>query len=173
MTLCPGSALPVNPGRGQNAPTERRFYKTEIDKIKLFFRSLITRNTQVRWYSTVQGSPPLPCRRRTILTVCQRLSVWVMAGSDTIVAIRYLMMKVMLAPTYKAPGNIYQALCRQKTIKHQFLVLQELLENMATHSYWVLLSGLARDFVLPPGLLKDRVTALNPWVSFFALVHPL
>lgn len=122
MTLCPGSALPVNPGRGQNAPTERRFYKTEIDKIKLFFRSLITRNTQVRWYSTVQGSPPLPCRRRTVLTVCQRLSVWVMVGSDTIVVIRYMTMKVMLAPKYKAPGNIYQALCRLKTIKHRFLV---------------------------------------------------
>ncbi|EBN5537407.1 hypothetical protein FVT70_20125, partial [Salmonella enterica] len=76
----------------------------------------------------------LPCRRRTVLTVCQRLSVWVMVGSDTIVAIRYLMMKVMLAPKYKAPGNNYQALCRQKTIKHRFLVLQELLENMTTHS---------------------------------------
>ncbi|ESG31759.1 hypothetical protein A6C39_12195 [Salmonella enterica] len=57
-----------------------------------------------------------------------------MVGSDTIVVIRYLMMKVMLAPKYKAPGNIYQALCRLKTIKHRFLVLQELLENMATHS---------------------------------------
>ncbi|ESG80644.1 hypothetical protein A7S16_07365 [Salmonella enterica] len=57
-----------------------------------------------------------------------------MVGSDTIVAIRYLMMKVMLAPKYKAPGNNYQALCRQKTIKHRFLVLQELLENMTTHS---------------------------------------
>lgn len=94
----------------------------------------MTRNTQVRWYSTVQGSPPLLCRRRTVLKVCQRLSLWVMVGSDTIVVIRYLMMKVMLAPKYKAPGNNYQALCRQKTIKHRFLVLQDLLENMATHS---------------------------------------
>ncbi|EDZ7337774.1 hypothetical protein GSH90_004206, partial [Salmonella enterica] len=51
-----------------------------------------------------------------------------------IVVIRYMTMKVMLAPKYKAPGNIYQALCRQKTIKHRFLVLQDLLENMATHS---------------------------------------
>ncbi|KNU49845.1 hypothetical protein APP83_09675 [Salmonella enterica subsp. enterica serovar Oranienburg] len=57
-----------------------------------------------------------------------------MVGSDTIVVIRYLIMKVMLVPKYKAPGNIYQALCRQKTIKHRFLVLQELLENMTTHS---------------------------------------
>ncbi|HGA6708229.1 TPA: hypothetical protein ACITOH_004481, partial [Salmonella enterica subsp. enterica serovar Aberdeen] len=96
--------------------------------------SLITRNTQVRWYSTVQGSPPLPCRRRTILTVCQRLSVWVMVGSDTIVVIRYMTMKVMLAPKYKAPGNIYQALCRLKTIKHRFLVPQDLPGKMATHS---------------------------------------
>ncbi|QDQ31108.1 hypothetical protein FORC098_1230 [Salmonella enterica subsp. enterica serovar Typhimurium] len=94
----------------------------------------MTINNQVRWYSAVQGSPPLPCRRRAVLTVCQRLSVWVMVGSDTIVIIRYMTMKVMLAPKYKAPGNIYQALCRQKTIKHRFLVLQELLENMATHS---------------------------------------
>ncbi|EAZ5150489.1 hypothetical protein CAR04_13695 [Salmonella enterica] len=91
-------------------------------------------NTQERWYSAVQSSPALPCRRQTVLTVCQRLSVWVMVGSDTIVVIRYLMMKVMLAPKYKAPGNIYQALCRQKTIKHRFLVLQKLLENMTTHS---------------------------------------
>ncbi|ETC38012.1 hypothetical protein CFSAN004346_15595, partial [Salmonella enterica subsp. enterica serovar Montevideo str. CFSAN004346] len=30
-----------------------------------------------------------------------------MAGSDTIVVIRYMTMKVMLAPKYKAPGNIY------------------------------------------------------------------
>ncbi|EAA3994698.1 hypothetical protein GC796_06120 [Salmonella enterica] len=94
----------------------------------------MTRNTQVRWYSAAQSPPALPCRRRTVLTVCQRLSVWVMVGSDTIVVIRYLMMKVMLVPKYKAPGNIYQALCRQKTIKHRFLVLQELLENMTTHS---------------------------------------
>ncbi|OZU18356.1 hypothetical protein CCO49_07240 [Salmonella enterica subsp. arizonae serovar 47:z4,z23:-] len=63
-----------------------------------------------------------------------QFAVRVMAGSDTIVVIRYMTMKVMLAPKYKAPGNIYQALCRQKTIKHRFLVLQELLENMATHS---------------------------------------
>ncbi|ECQ0026130.1 hypothetical protein FZS40_22005, partial [Salmonella enterica] len=91
-------------------------------------------NTQVRWYSAVQSSPALPCRRQTVLTVCQRLSVWVMVGSDTIVVIRYMTMKVMLAPKYKAPGNNYQALCRQKTIKHRFLVLQDLLENMATHS---------------------------------------
>ncbi|HGA4769413.1 TPA: hypothetical protein ACISUV_004408, partial [Salmonella enterica subsp. enterica serovar Anatum] len=103
-------------------------------EIKLFFKALMIINNQVRWYSAVQSPPPLPCRRRTVLTVCQRLSVWVMAGSDTIVAIRYLMMKVMLATKYKAPGNIYQALCRQKTIKHRFLVLQDLLENMATHS---------------------------------------
>ncbi|MCL9362389.1 hypothetical protein MU771_20125, partial [Salmonella enterica subsp. enterica serovar Enteritidis] len=65
----------------------------------------MTRNTLVRWYSAVQGSPALPCRRRTVLTVCQRLSLWVMVGSDTIVVIRYLMMKVMLAPKYKAPGG--------------------------------------------------------------------
>ncbi|EBH8663841.1 hypothetical protein D1731_15940 [Salmonella enterica subsp. enterica serovar Luke] len=91
-------------------------------------------NNQIRWYSAVQSPPALPCRRRTVLTVCQRLSVWVMVGSDTIVVIRYMMMKVMLAPKYKAPGNNYQALCRQKTIKHRFLVLQELLENMTTHS---------------------------------------
>ncbi|SUH46742.1 Uncharacterised protein [Salmonella enterica subsp. enterica] len=96
-----------------------------------------------------------------------------MAGSDTIVAIRYLMMKVMLAPKYKAPDNYYQALCRQKTIKHQFLVLQELLENMATHSYWVLLSGLARDVVLFPSLLKDVVPSLIQGLTFFALIHPL
>ncbi|EDS6040815.1 hypothetical protein ZL39_004079 [Salmonella enterica subsp. enterica] len=92
------------------------------------------RNTQGRWYSAVQSLPALPCRRRTVLTVCQRLSVRVMAGSDTIVAIRYLMMKVMLAPKYKVFGNIYQALCRQKTIKHRFLVLQDLPGKMATHS---------------------------------------
>ncbi|AZT15264.1 hypothetical protein ELZ77_05530 [Salmonella enterica subsp. enterica serovar Stanleyville] len=87
-------------------------------------------NTQVRWYSAVQSSPALPCRRKPFL----QFAVRVMAGADTIVAIRYLMMKVMLALKYKAPDNYYQALCRQKTIKHQFLVLQELLENMATHS---------------------------------------
>ncbi|EBG5206317.1 hypothetical protein FI104_14655 [Salmonella enterica subsp. enterica] len=63
-----------------------------------------------------------------------QFAVRVMAGADTIVVIRYLMMKVMLAPKYKAPGNIHQALCRQKTVRHRFLVLQDLLENMATHS---------------------------------------
>ncbi|EDC4106294.1 hypothetical protein GAH83_20280 [Salmonella enterica subsp. enterica serovar Give] len=94
----------------------------------------MTRNTLVRWYSAVQASPPLPCRRRTVLTVCQRLSLWVMVGSDTIVVIRYLMMKVMLAPKYKAPGNIYQALCRLKTVRHRFLVLHDLPGKMATHS---------------------------------------
>ncbi|EBH9364057.1 hypothetical protein EPM35_07815, partial [Salmonella enterica subsp. enterica serovar Cerro] len=118
----------------QNAPTERRFYKTEIDEIKLFFKALMIITPQVRWYSAVQSSPALPCRRRTVLTVCQRLSIWVMVGSDTIVVIRYMTMKVMLAPKYKAPGNNYQALCRQKTVRHRFLVLQDLLENMATHS---------------------------------------
>ncbi|EBC2959390.1 hypothetical protein CYO00_08050 [Salmonella enterica] len=94
----------------------------------------MTRNTLVRWYSAVQGSPALPCRRRTVLTVYQRLSLWVMVGSDTIVVIRYLMMKVMLAPKYKAPGNIYQALCRLKTVRHRFLVLHDLPGKMATHS---------------------------------------
>ncbi|EAM1289863.1 hypothetical protein GP108_002634, partial [Salmonella enterica] len=112
----------------------RRFYKTGIDKIKLFFKVLMARNNQEKWYSAVQSPSALPCRRRTVLTVCQRLSIWVMVGADTIVVIRYMTMKVMLAPKYKAPGNIYQALCRQKTIKHRFLVLQDLLENMATHS---------------------------------------
>ncbi|EAV3635423.1 hypothetical protein E2U70_23490, partial [Salmonella enterica] len=106
----------------------------EIDEIKLFFKALMIINPQVRWYSAVQSSPALPCRRRTVLTVCQRLSIWVMVGSDTIVAIRYLMMKVMLAPKYKTPGNIYQALCRLKTIKHRFLVPQDLPGKMATHS---------------------------------------
>ncbi|EBB8132696.1 hypothetical protein EB259_03125 [Salmonella enterica] len=94
----------------------------------------MTRNNQEKWYSAVQSPSALPCRRRTVLTVCQRLSIWVMVGSDTIVAIRYLMMKVMLAPKYKASDNIYQALCRQKTIKHRFLVPQDLPGKMATHS---------------------------------------
>ncbi|HGB3135453.1 TPA: hypothetical protein ACIU92_004446, partial [Salmonella enterica subsp. enterica serovar Hvittingfoss] len=98
------------------------------------FKVLMARNNQEKWYSAVQSPSALPCRRRTVLTVCQRLSIWVMVGADTIVVIRYMTMKVMLAPKYKAPGNIYQALCRQKTIKHRFLVLQDLLENMATHS---------------------------------------
>ncbi|AZT19350.1 hypothetical protein ELZ69_05610 [Salmonella enterica subsp. enterica serovar Moero] len=87
-------------------------------------------NTQVRWYSTIQGSPALPCRRKPFL----QFAVRVMAGSDTIVVIRYMTMKVMLAPKYKAPGNIYQALCRLKTIKHRFLVPQDLPGKMATHS---------------------------------------
>ncbi|EAW1753739.1 hypothetical protein AXM70_19505 [Salmonella enterica subsp. enterica] len=63
-----------------------------------------------------------------------QFAVRVMAGSDTIVVIRYMTMKVMLAPKYKAPGNIYQALCRLKTIKHRFLVPQDLPGKMATHS---------------------------------------
>ncbi|ENY3830741.1 hypothetical protein ACFXLG_000790, partial [Salmonella enterica] len=51
---------------------ERRFYKTEIDEIKLFFKALMIINTQVRWYSAVQSSPALPCRRQTVLTVCRQ-----------------------------------------------------------------------------------------------------
>lgn len=93
-----------------------------------------------------------------------------MAGSDTIVAIQYLMMKVMLAPTYKAPDNIYQALCRQKTIKHQFLVLQELLENMATHSYWVLLSGLEKYLLVFPSRPGDAATNKVQSPALFSVV---
>lgn len=174
MTLCPGSALPVNLARGGTMrPTERRFYKTETEEIILFFKGLITRNIQVRWYSAVQSPPTLPCRWRTVLTFCQGLFVWCKVGSNTIVIIRYRTMKVMLAPKYKAPGNIYQALCSQKTVRHRFLVLPILPGKMATHSYWVLLSGLARDFVLSPSLLKDVVPSLIHGVLFFSLVHPL
>ncbi|EBJ6588181.1 hypothetical protein DXW29_23420, partial [Salmonella enterica] len=36
MTLCPGSTLPVIREGGQNAPTERRFYKTGIEEINYF-----------------------------------------------------------------------------------------------------------------------------------------
>ncbi|EHC33311.1 hypothetical protein LTSEADE_3966 [Salmonella enterica subsp. enterica serovar Adelaide str. A4-669] len=43
-------------------------------------------------------------------------------------------MLALLAPKYKTPGNIYQALCRLKTIKHRFLVPQDLPGKMATHS---------------------------------------
>lgn len=83
MTLCPGSALPVNLARGGTMrPTERRFYKTETEEIILFFKGLITRNIQVRWYSAVQSPPTLPCRWRTVLTFCQGLFGWCNGGIE-------------------------------------------------------------------------------------------
>lgn len=42
MTLCLGSALPVNLARGgRMRPTERRFYKTGMNRIALLFKQLI------------------------------------------------------------------------------------------------------------------------------------
>lgn len=42
MTLCLGSALPVNLARGgRMRPTERRFYKTGMNGIALLFKQLI------------------------------------------------------------------------------------------------------------------------------------
>lgn len=129
-------------------------------------------NNQIRWYSAVQGSPPLPCRRRTVLTVCQRLSVWVMVGSDTIVVIPYMTMKVMLAPKYKAPGNIYQALCRQKTIKHRFLVLPILPGKMATHSYWILHRCFEKYLLVFRNYRGAVATNKIQSPTFFSVVYP-
>ncbi|EAA6225029.1 hypothetical protein XX58_003438 [Salmonella enterica subsp. salamae] len=75
-----------------------------------------------------------PADGEPFLQFVRDFSAGVMVGSNTIVIIRYMTMKVMLAPKYKAPGNIYQALCRQKTIKHRSLVLQDLPGKMTTHS---------------------------------------
>lgn len=47
MTLCLGSALPVNLARGgRMRPTERRLYKTGMNGIALFFKQLIKNKKQ-------------------------------------------------------------------------------------------------------------------------------
>ncbi|SUH35576.1 Uncharacterised protein [Salmonella enterica subsp. enterica] len=95
-----------------------------------------------------------------------------MVGSDTIVIIRYMTMKVMLAPKYKAPGNIYQALCRQKTIKHRFLVLQDLLENMATHSLVDFTVGSCQGFCVTPRSFKRLRNSTNSLGVIFCFGSP-